>query len=115
MKNLIAILFVAILFSSCSKKEDPKPEPVKTWIMGKWVRVAQTGSTFSDYKELYFDTHISGRCIDNDNLVGNFQYSLTTMQYTGSTGNKWQINKITDTQLSIGTPGATILTYYNKK
>jgi hypothetical protein len=118
MKNLKKIFLLALLvisFTSCSKKEDPKPQPVKTWIMGKWVRQAKTASSFSSNLELNFDSEPNGTYVSESGSSWKFTYSLKTMIYTGDTGNQWQINKISDTQISIGTPNVTVLTYYNKQ
>lgn len=118
MKNLITILFIAVLaitFTSCSKKETPKPEPVITWISGKWVRVEETQSAFSHYIQLNFETETAGHYVDDSNASNSFTYSLSTMIYKDGSGNEWKINKISDTKISIGTPNVTVLTYYNKQ
>lgn len=114
-KICLFILALSIALISCSKKQDPKPEPVITWISGKWVRVEATGSAFSHYIQLNFDTETTGSYLDDSNTSNRFAYSLSTMVYTDGSANKWQINKISDTELSIGTPGLTILTYYKKQ
>lgn len=111
MKKIIILLLLPLFLIVGCKKEDSN-RVAQTWVTGKWLLVNKTGSPFSNNVELNFGTEPDGTYVDINGNTWKFTYSLTTMIFRDVTNNGWKINKISDTELSIG---ATAATRYKKQ